>query len=48
MYNVSTLSDMMISELREIADSLNISGAEALNKNELITKITAQQDCCKA
>lgn len=32
MYNVSTLSDMIISELREIAAPLNVSGHGVHNK----------------
>lgn len=44
MYDKATLSDMLISELREAAASLNIPGAENLGKQELIDKITEQQE----
>jgi transcription termination factor Rho len=44
MYNITTLSDMIISELREVAVSLNVSGVEELGKQELIDRIMQQQE----
>ncbi len=43
MYNKTTLSDKIISELREIALLLNIADVNAKSKEELINVITAQQ-----
>ena len=44
MHNKSTLSDMLISELREVATSLNIAGADTQTKTELISGILKQQE----
>lgn len=44
MYSNSTLSDMLISELRKAASALNIPDIAALNKEQLITQILQQQE----
>ena len=44
MYSNSTLSDMLISELRKAAAALNIPDIAALNKEQLITQILQQQE----
>jgi len=43
MYNKTTLSDLTISDLREVALSINIPDVNAKSKEELINVITAQQ-----
>lgn len=43
MYNKTTLSDMVISELREVALSINIPDVNTKSKEELINAITEQQ-----
>lgn len=44
MYNKTSLSDMLISELREVATNLSVAGADSLNKSELISNILKQQE----
>src|SRR5574343_1942711 len=44
MYNKTSLSDMLISELREVATGLSVPGADSLNKSELISGILKQQE----
>jgi transcription termination factor Rho len=44
MHNKSTLSDMLISELREVASALNIADADTQTKTELISGILKQQE----
>lgn len=39
MYNITDLNDKLVSELREIAKELKISGSDHLRKQELIYKI---------
>ncbi|MCC6724832.1 MAG: transcription termination factor Rho [Saprospiraceae bacterium] len=43
MYDISQLNDMLVPELREIAERLEISGFRRLAKQELIHKILDQQ-----
>ena len=43
MYEISQLSDMLVPELREIADRLGIKGYRKLNKQDLIYQILDQQ-----
>lgn len=43
MYEISQLSDMLVPELREIADGLNIKGYRKLNKPDLIQSILDHQ-----
>ncbi|MGV3705108.1 MAG: transcription termination factor Rho [Arcticibacter sp.] len=40
---ITELNDKLVSELREIAKSFGVEGADALRKQELITKIKAHQ-----
>ncbi len=44
MHSNSTLSDMLISELREVATGLNIPDIATLSKEQLITQILQQQE----
>jgi transcription termination factor Rho len=44
MYSLSTLSDMLISELVEVANSLNIPNTAGMTKDELMNSIMAQQE----
>lgn len=44
MYSNSTLSDMLISELRKVATGLNIPAVADLNKEQLIKQILQQQE----
>jgi len=43
MYEISQLSDMLVPELREIADGLNVKGYRKLNKSDLIQSILDHQ-----
>jgi transcription termination factor Rho len=43
MYSKTTLSDMLISELREVAHSLNIPDVNELGKQELINAVIQQE-----
>jgi transcription termination factor Rho len=43
MYEISQLSDMLVPELREIADGLNVKGYRKLNKPDLIQSILDHQ-----
>lgn len=43
MYNISTLNEKLVSELREIAKELHISGADHLRKQDLVYKILDYQ-----
>ncbi len=43
MYNTSQLNDLLVPELLDIADQLNIPGANKLNKQDLIQKILDKQ-----
>ncbi|HYG14265.1 MAG TPA: transcription termination factor Rho, partial [Bacteroidia bacterium] len=43
MYDILTLNDLLLSELKEIARSLDIKEAEQLKKQDLIYKILEQQ-----
>lgn len=43
MYDILQLNDMLVPELREIAEQLGIAGTKKLNKQELIYKILDQQ-----
>ncbi len=43
MYDILQLNDMLVPELRELADSLGLTGYKKLNKKELIYKILDHQ-----
>jgi transcription termination factor Rho len=43
MYDILQLNDMLVPELRELAESLGLKGISRLNKQELIYKILDQQ-----
>ncbi len=43
MYDILQLNDMLVPELKELAESLGIKGISRLNKQELIYKILDQQ-----
>ena len=43
MYDILQLNDMLVPELREIADQLGLKGFKRLNKQELIYKILDEQ-----
>jgi len=43
MYDILQLHDMLVPELREIADKLGVKGYKRLNKQEMIYKILDQQ-----
>jgi transcription termination factor Rho len=43
MYDILQLNDMLVPELREIAENLGVSGIKKLNKQDLIYKILDQQ-----
>jgi len=43
MYNILQLNDMLVPELKEIAENLNIEGAKKLSKTDLIYKILDAQ-----
>lgn len=43
MYNVLELNDMLVPELKELADKLGIKGANKLTKQDLVYKILDQQ-----
>ncbi len=43
MYDIVQLNDMLVPELRELAESLNLKGYKRLNKQDLIYKILDQQ-----
>ena len=43
MYDILQLNDMLVPELKELAESLEIKGYKKLNKQELIYKILDQQ-----
>ncbi len=43
MYDILQLNDMLVPELRELADKLELKGYKKLNKQELIYKILDQQ-----
>lgn len=47
MYNILQLNDMLVPELREIAERLNIDGAKKLSKTDLIYKILDAQALIK-
>ena len=44
MYDISTLSDKLVSELRQIAKDLEIHDYDELRKQELIYKIMDKQE----
>ena len=39
MYDILQLNDMLVPELRELADSLGVDGFKKLNKQELVYTI---------
>lgn len=43
MYDILQLNDMLVPELRDLADRLGVTGSKKLNKQELIYKILDQQ-----
>src|ERR1035438_2311082 len=43
MYNIDQLNEMLVSELRELAQKLSIPDSESLKKQELIYKILDSQ-----
>ncbi len=43
MYDIVQLNDMLVPELRDLAESLNLKGYKRLNKQDLIYKILDQQ-----
>ena len=43
MYDILQLNDMIVPELREIAEKLKVKGSEKLEKQELILKILDAQ-----
>ncbi|HHJ50183.1 MAG TPA: transcription termination factor Rho [Phaeodactylibacter sp.] len=43
MYDIVQLNDMLVSELRDLAESLGLKGYKRLNKQDLIYKILDQQ-----
>ena len=43
MYNILQLNDMLVPELKEIAEQMNIDGAKKLSKTDLIYKILDAQ-----
>lgn len=43
MYDILQLNDMLVPELRDLAEQLNLKGFKRLNKQELIYKILDQQ-----
>ena len=43
MYDILQLNDMLVPELKELADKLSIKGYKRLNKQDLIYKILDQQ-----
>jgi len=43
MYDILQLNDMLVPELRDLAEQLNLKGYKRLNKQELIYKILDQQ-----
>jgi len=43
MYDILELNDMLVPELRELAEGLNLKGYKKLNKQELIYKILDEQ-----
>ena len=47
MYDILQLNDMLVPELRDIAETLNIKGYKKLNKQELIYKILDEQALTK-
>ena len=47
MYNILQLNDMLVPELKEIAENLNIEGAKKLSKTDLIYKILDAQALSK-
>ncbi len=48
MYDILQLNDMLVPELKDIAESLNITSYKRLNKQELIFKILDKQSQLKA
>ncbi len=47
MYDILQLNDMLVPELRELAETLDISGYKKLNKQELVYTILDQQALAK-
>ncbi len=47
MYNILQLNDMLVPELKEIAENMNIDGAKKLSKTDLIYKILDAQALTK-
>jgi len=43
MYDILQLNDMLVPELRELADSLGVDGFKKLNKQELVYTILDHQ-----
>jgi len=43
MYDILQLNDMLVPELKELAEKLSIKGYKRLNKQDLIYKILDQQ-----
>lgn len=48
MYTKSVLSDMLVSELREVASGMNLSNYNSLAKEQLVEKILMQQALVEA
>ena len=43
MYDILQLNDMLVPELRTVAEKLNVKGFKKLNKQDLIYKILDEQ-----
>mgnify|MGYP002682982888 CR=1 FL=1 len=43
MYDILQLNEMILPELREVADKLNVKGSEEMEKQELILKVLDAQ-----
>ena len=43
MYDILQLNDMLVPELKDLAENLNLKGYKRLNKQELIYKILDHQ-----
>ncbi|MBJ7429174.1 MAG: Rho termination factor N-terminal domain-containing protein, partial [Bacteroidia bacterium] len=44
MYEISNLNQMLVSELRTLAESLKIKNIESLNKEQLVTTISEKSN----
>ena len=43
MYDILQLHDMLVNELRDVAEKLGVKGYKSLNKQEMVYKILDQQ-----